>query len=140
VTERRALMRTSRLLINLVKVSITTVMKAKAYFKTLESRVTLTIAIPKDLSKPDGDAVENGLLLSAEELIARGHFVNSPSDTVPIVAKTKTKHDEDDDPEDKTYQPPKKSNDMDDEAPGVIYGSDGEEILSETEYGRDLVS
>jgi len=29
---------------------------------------------------------------------------------------------------------------MDDEAPGVIYGSDGEEILSETEYGRDLVS
>ena len=45
---------------------------------------SLKINIPKDSSKPDGDAVENGALLSMSELHMHGHFVNSPSDTAPI--------------------------------------------------------
>jgi hypothetical protein len=76
-------------------------------------------------------------LLSASELHARGHFVNSPSDTAPILGE-KTK-DTDDDPKDKSYQPPKCSNALDDEAPKCIYASDGEEVTSETEFGRELV-
>jgi hypothetical protein len=95
------------------------------------------IVIPKDASKPDGDAVENGALLSASELQARGHFVNSPSDVVPIPAK-KNK-DNEDHKNDKTYQPPKRSNALDDEAPKSIYTSDGEEVTTETEYGTELV-
>jgi hypothetical protein len=51
---------------------------------------------------PDGDAVENGVVLSASELHARGHFVHSPSDTAPILS-TKTK-DIDNDPKDKIYR------------------------------------
>jgi hypothetical protein len=42
----------------------------------IEPRPGLKVIIPKDASKPDGDAVENGALLSASELYARGHFVN----------------------------------------------------------------
>ena len=41
------------------------------------------INILKDASKPDGDAVGNGALLSVSELHACGHFVNSPSDGTP---------------------------------------------------------
>jgi hypothetical protein len=45
----------------------------------------------------------------------------------------------DDSAKDKTYQPPKRSNPLDDEAPQTIYTTEGEEITSETEYGRELV-
>jgi hypothetical protein len=96
----------------------------------------LKIAIPKDASKPDGDAVENGVLLSASELQARGFFVNSPSDAAPIlpIPEKKNKVDEDD-KNDRTYQPPKRSNALDNEAPKSIYTSNGEEVITETEYG-----
>ena len=79
-------------------------------------------------------------MLFSEELLARGHFLHSPSDTVPLATKTKNKAHEHSDRDDKTYQPPKKSNALDEEAPETIYGSDGEEISSETEYGHELVS
>jgi hypothetical protein len=102
-----------------------------------EPRPSLKINIPKDASKPDGDAIENGALLSASELHARGHFVNSPSDTAPIPG-TNTK-EIGDDPKDKSYQPLKRSNALDDEALECIYTSDGEEVTSETEFGRELV-
>ena len=95
----------------------------------------LKIAIPNDASKPDGGAVENGTLLSASELKKCGYFINSPSDNVPVLSN-KTK---DDNRKDKTYQPPKHSSALDDEAPEQIYGSDGEELMSETEYGHELV-
>jgi len=100
-----------------------------------EPRPQLKVAIPKDASKPDGDAVENGVLLSASELQARSHFVHSPSDAVPIPADW----NKDDDRNDKTYQPPKRSDALDDEAPKSIYTSDGEEVTSETKYGREQV-
>jgi len=131
-----------------------------AYFKTAEphwttdsranSRPSLNVTIPKDLSKPDGDAVENGFLLSADELEARGHFVHSPSDAIPILKKAKEhgaagsdaegSDAEDSDVDDKTYKPPKKSDELNGEVPEAIYGSDGEEMLCETEYGRKLMS
>ena len=57
-----------------------------------ELRPQLKVAIPKDASKPDGDAVENGVFLSASELQARSHFVHSPSDAVPIPADWCTLH------------------------------------------------
>lgn len=95
------------------------------------------ITIPKDASKPNGDAVENGALLSASELQARGHFVHSPSDAVPIPVEQKK--DNEDQKNDKTYQPPKKSDALDNEAPNSIYTSDGEEVTTETEYGTELV-
>jgi hypothetical protein len=84
---------------------------------------------------PDGGAVENGALLSASELEKRGYFVNSPSDDVPVLSN----QNKDDDKKDKMYQPPKHNSALDDEAPEQIYGSDGEEIISETEYGHELV-
>ena len=84
---------------------------------------------------PDGGAVENGALLSASELEKRGYFVNSPSDDVPALSN----QNKDDDKKDKMYQPPKLSSALDDEAPEQIYGSDGEELISETEYGLELV-
>jgi len=96
-------------------------------------RPSLKINIPKDSSKPDGDAVENGALLSASELHAHGHFVNSPSDTAPVpISKTK---EVDNDLKDKSYQPPKRSNALDNKAPEYIYTSDGDEVMSETEFG-----
>jgi hypothetical protein len=79
--------------------------------------------------------MENGVLLSASELEKRGYFVNSPSDDVPTLAKIK-----DDDEKDKAYRPPKHSNALEDEEPEQIYGSDGEELMSETDRGRELVS
>jgi hypothetical protein len=97
----------------------------------------LKIAIPEDASKPDGDAVENGALLSASELHARGHFVNSPSDLEPTFAGI-TK-DNNDNVKDKSYRPPKCSDALDDDAPKRIYTSDGEEVTSETEQGQALV-
>jgi len=78
-------------------------------------------------------------LLSASELHARGHFVHSPSDAIPIPSKPKPK-DRDDDPNDKSYHPPKHSNALDNEAPECIYTSNGEEAITETEYGRKVVS
>ena len=45
----------------------------------------------------------------------------------------------DNDPKDKSYQPLKHSNALDDEAPKCIYTSNGEEVTSETEFGRELV-
>ena len=57
-------------------------------------------------------------------------------DEIPVLAD-QTK--EDDGGGDKTYRPPKHSNALHDEAPGSIYGSDGE-LTSETECGRELVS
>jgi hypothetical protein len=51
----------------------------------VDSHSSLKIVIPKDASKPDGDAVKNGALLSASELHTHGHFVNSPSDMTPTV-------------------------------------------------------
>ena len=78
----------------------------------------------------DGGAVKNGALLSATELKKCGYFVNSPLDEIPVQAD-QTK--EDYDGKDRTYQPPKHSNALDDEAPGSIYGSNGEELMSETE-------
>ena len=79
-------------------------------------------------------------MLSASELRACSHFVNSPSDTAPtqatLVEKTKGN---DDDPKDKPYQPSKCSDALDNEAPECIHASDGEEITSETEYSRELV-
>jgi hypothetical protein len=76
-------------------------------------------------------------LLSASELHARGHFVNSPSDTAPIPGANSKEID--DDAKDKSYQKPKRSNALDDEAPEYIYTSDGEEVTTETEFGRELV-
>ena len=112
---------------------------SRTNYKSLaEPRPQLKVTIPKDTTKPDGDAVENGALLSASELEKRGHFVNSPSDLQPIPAISQT--EKDDDPEDKTYKPPKKSNALENEAPQAIFGSDGEEISSETEHGREVVS
>jgi hypothetical protein len=77
-------------------------------------------------------------LLSASELQARGHFVYSPSDTLPERAKDS----EDDNPKDKSYQLPKRSrgNVLDDDMPEYIFTSDGEEVVSETDLGRELVS
>ena len=85
---------------------------------------------------PDGGATENGALLSASELEKHGFFINSPSDDTVPVPLNQTKND---DGKDKTYRPPKQSNALDDEAPEQIYGSDGEELTSETEYGCELV-
>ena len=48
--------------------------------------------------------------------------------------------DTDDDLNDKSYQPSKQSNALNNEAPECIYTSNGEEVISETEYGRELVS
>jgi len=48
--------------------------------------------------------------------------------------------DTDDDLNDKSYQPPKRSNALDNKAPECIYTSNGEEVISETEYVRELVS
>ena len=78
--------------------------------------------------------MENGALLSASELEKRGYFINSPSDDVPVLAKIK-----DDDEKDKAYRPPKQSSALDDEEPEQIYGSDGEELISETDHGCELV-
>jgi len=65
------------------------------------------------------------------------HFVNSPSDTAPtLVEKTKGNNNN---PKDKPYQPPKHSDTLDNEVPERIHASDGEEIMSETEYGCELV-
>jgi hypothetical protein len=77
-------------------------------------------------------------LLSASELHhdTCGYFVNSPSDTAPISTKTKNI---DDDPKDKSYQPPKHSNALDDKAPEHIYTSNGEEVTSEMDFGHELV-
>src|SRR5271168_3178732 len=55
------------------------------FYILVEPCFSLKVTIPKDASKPDGDAVENGALLSASELHARGHFVNSPSETEPVL-------------------------------------------------------
>ena len=99
----------------------------------------LKIAIPNDAPIPDGGAMENGALLSASELEKRGFFVNSPSDDVLTLAKIRD-DDERDDEKDKAYRPPKHSSALDDEAPEQIYGSDGEELTSETDRGRELVS
>lgn len=93
--------------------------------------------IPKDASKPDGDAVEDGVLLSASELHARGHFVHSPSDIAPVLG-TRTK-DIDDDSDDESYRPPKRSNVLDDEAPEYVFTDAGEEATGETDFGRELV-
>ena len=100
----------------------------------------LKIAVLKDVPTiPNGGAVENGALLSATELEKHSYFINSPSDEIPVqAASDQTK--EDYDGKDRTYWPPKRSNTLDDEAPGSIYGSDGEELMSETEWGRELVS
>ena len=95
----------------------------------------LKISILKDESMPDGGAMENGALLSASELEKHSFFINSPSDDVPVPSN-QTKNN---DGKDKTYQPPKCSNALDDEAPEQIFGSDGEELTSETEYGCKLV-
>ena len=46
----------------------------------------------------------------------------------------------DDDPKDKSYQPLKHSNALNDKAPKCIYTSDVEEVSSETEFGCELVS
>jgi hypothetical protein len=46
----------------------------------------------------------------------------------------------DDDLNDKTYKPPKHSNALDDEAPQSIHASDGEKVMTETEYGHEVVS
>ena len=50
----------------------------------------------------------------------------------------KTK-DIEDHSKDKSYQPPKCSNALYDEAPECIYTSDREEVTSETEFGHKLV-
>lgn len=98
------------------------------------------ISIPKDASKPDGDAVENGALLSASELQACSHFVSSPSDEAPNIPAKNHDNDNNNDLDcDKTYQPPKRSNALDNEVPNSIYTSDGEEVTTETEYGTKLV-
>ena len=81
---------------------------------------------------PDGGAVENGALLSVSELKKRGYFVNSPSDDVPV-GPILSNQNKDDNKKDKTYQPLKHSSTLDDDAPEQIYGSDGEELISETE-------
>jgi hypothetical protein len=107
--------------------------------RVVESRPNLKVIIPKDASKPDGDAVENGALLSASELHARGHFVNSPSDEAPPSSFANKPKDDGDNRKDKSYRPPKCSDALDDEAPELIYGSNGEEVTSETEQGHELV-
>jgi hypothetical protein len=107
--------------------------------RVVESRPNLTVIIPKDASKPDGDAVENGALLSASELHACSHFVNSPSDEAPPSSFANKPKDDGDNRKDKSYRPPKCSDALDDEAPELIYGSDGKEVTSETEQGHELV-
>jgi hypothetical protein len=88
---------------------------------------------------PDGGAVENGALLSVSELEKHGYFVNSLSDNVRVGPVLSNQNKDDDNKKDKMYQPPKHSSALDDEAPAQIYGSDGEELISETEYGHELV-
>ena len=95
------------------------------------------------MSKPDGDAIENGALLFASELQAWGHFINSPSDIAPSLAD-KTKDSGSDDKsdgeeKDKSYQPPKCGNMLDNKTPESIYGSDGKEMVREIEHGCELV-
>jgi len=94
-----------------------------------EPQTQLKMVILKDASKPNGDAIKNGALLSASELQAQGHFINSPSDIAPALAdKTKDSRSDDeseDKEKDKSYQLPKCSNMLDNEAPESIYGSDG---------------
>jgi hypothetical protein len=103
-------------------------------FRTGLPHASLKITIPPDnISAP---AVENGALLSASELQARGQFVYSPSDEIPEPVLVK----EVDDAKDKTYRPPKHVDELDEEAPEAIYTSEGGEITSETEYGHELVS
>ena len=92
------------------------------------------------MSKPDGDTVENRFLLSTDELEACGDFVHSPSDDILILKKAMEYDVDGSDVDDKTYKPPKKSDELDGEALEAIYGSDGEEILCKTEYGHKLVS
>jgi hypothetical protein len=88
----------------------------------------------------DGDAVEDGVLLSASELHRCGHFFYSPSDLVPISVPVDSDHQADDDLKDKTYWPPKNSNKLENEVPDAIFASDREELTSETERGHELVS
>ena len=76
-------------------------------------------------------------MLSASELHTCGHFVNSPSDTAPIPGTNSKEID--DDAKDKSYQPLKHSNALDDKAPEYIYTSDGEEVTTKTEFGHELV-
>jgi hypothetical protein len=76
-------------------------------------------------------------LLSASKLHARGHFVNSPSDEAPTFDDKAD--DNDNDPKDKSYQPPKCSNALHDEAPECIYTGDEDELTSETKQGHELV-
>ena len=84
------------------------------------------------MSKPDGDAVENGALLLASKVQKWGHFVNSPSDEVPVsIDQPSTKKDNV--AKDKTYWPPKHSNALDNEALRSIYESNGKELTSKTE-------
>ena len=97
----------------------------------------VNIYIPKDSSKPDGDAIENGVLLSTSELHKCGHFINFPTNEMPILgAKTKNI---DNDPKDKSYWLLKHSNTLDDKAPECIYSSDREEVISVTEFGCMLI-
>ena len=65
--------------------------------------------------------------------------MNSPSDAAPISGPLQAT-DDSDDAKDTTYHPPKRSNALEDQAPKVIFGSSGEEVSSETELGREVVS
>jgi hypothetical protein len=70
----------------------------------VESWPSLSITILKNALNPDGDAVKNGVLLSTEELHTCSYFVHSPSDTILLLTKTKTKHNDHDDSDDKNTQ------------------------------------
>ena len=56
-----------------------------------------------------------------------------------IQAPAAQTEDNNDNIKDKIYWLSKHSNALDGEAPKSIYGSDGEEVMIETEHGRELV-
>lgn len=77
----------------------------------------------------------NGQLKDANDI----DFFYSPSSKKPL-KKQKTNDDGDMDSDDREYQPPKKNNALEKEAPDAIFDSDGEEMVDETEEGMRIVS
>ncbi len=97
----------------------------------------MSLRIPRDTSKPVGDAVDkDGNLLSASKLT----FVNSPSDEIPALPLTKDKTAPGPKKDnDKDYRPPKRSQALDEEVPENIFDSNSEEVVVETEKGQKIV-
>ncbi|KAJ7588339.1 hypothetical protein C8J56DRAFT_68016, partial [Mycena floridula] len=86
-------------------------------------------AAQKDSTKADGDAVNgDGTLKDAGDM----EWPESATEEIPKKPK-KNK-----DTGNLAYHPPKQSDELDDEAPEELYGSDGEELVSLTERGQEM--